>query len=98
MTLPSYSLDEYLVVEQVQKNIGLTLAAGASGGYSVDVSKSGYTPIGILGLVGSGTSSFALQEFYIEGNNAKGYVRNIHTASATLNYYKFTILYKKNQS
>lgn len=73
------------------------LSLPASGGAhdSADVSKSGYTPVGIVGITGSGTSGCNIMEFYLSGTTAYIWANN-NTSTAKSPTYKLTILYFKS--
>ena len=75
----------------VTQNIG----AGANVTFECDATKSGYTPIGIVGYSGASNSGCSVSDMYLDGNKAKLYVTN-HTSSAKSNVsYRALVLYKK---
>lgn len=84
------SLNSKIVTQSFSAS--LTLEANASGSTSVDVSKPGYTPVGIISVLISGTTVFTLGAFYITQNNAAIYAYNTLNASRT-GTLTFTILY-----
>lgn len=62
-----------------------------------NISRTGYTPLGIVGLLGSGTSALAFQDHYIDGTTAYFYMRNVSGARATgISNIRVRILYVKN--
>lgn len=69
-----------------------TLAANAEGHFSIDVSKDGYTPVGIVAIQGRGNSGLYVTDFYIDGVNATLWYINPRTASRTFTY-TITVLY-----
>ena len=73
----------------------LSLPASGTAHDSKDVSKTGYTPVGIVGITGSGTTGCNLMEFYLSGTTASIWVTN-NTATAKSPTYKLTILYFKS--
>ena len=87
-----------LVTEDKSNTTSLTLSAGATGSRDINISKTGYTPLGIMTFGGSGTSSFAWADWYFTDNNtARVYCRNISGSSATLNSVTVKVLYMKNR-
>ncbi len=85
-----------ITTEAFTITISESVAAGTTKSYSKDVTKNGYTPLGVIQQFGSGTGSFAFQDYYIEGNSLVVYVRNVSGSAATLNYIKVVVLYKAN--
>lgn len=85
-----------LFVEKLTFSESKTIASGGSTSFNVSVAKSGCTPIGIVGIIGSGTSSLALQEYSIQGNNAIIYYGNITSSQKTVSNLSLNILYKRN--
>lgn len=69
-----------------------TLAAGGEGHVTINVAKTGYTPVGIIGITGSGNSGLYVTDFYIDGTTATLWYRNPGTASKTFTY-TITVLY-----
>lgn len=71
------------------------IAAFESGYVTVDVTRTGYTPIGIVGIRGSGTGGLAYSDFYISSGNAIIYYRETqgNARNTTLNAI---VLYSKN--
>ncbi len=86
-------IDTCIVVEE--KSSSFTAAATSSGNISIDIEKSGYTPIGIVGITGQNTSPLAYSDFYIESDTtAKVYYYNRGSSiSITL---VLRVLYKKS--
>ena len=85
-----------LLVEAVKTGSSGSVSAGGKGHITKDVSKSGYTPIGVVGWTGSGTSNFAISECYVSGTTFYIYYWNLSSASQTLSYINAYILYQKN--
>ena len=62
-----------------------TPAASSSGNVTIDVSKSGYTAIGIVGITGTNTSVLSFSDFYLESaTSAKVYYYNNSSAGTQL--------------
>ena len=91
------ALDNGYVVENKTSTQTTVGANGYSGALSVNVAKSGYTPIGIVGISKSGGSSLYcfVSNYSISGNNITFYLRNTYNGSATVTT-TFSVLYKKN--
>lgn len=71
----------------------------ASGGISVDinVALSGYTPVGLVGWYGSGTSKCYMADFRIkDATTARIYPRNLTTSETTISSISIYVLYVKN--
>ena len=73
----------------------LSLPASGTAHDSKDVSKTGYTPVGIVGITGSNTTGCNIMEFYLSGTTAYIWANN-NTATAKTPTYKLTILYFKS--
>lgn len=73
------------------------VTAGGTGSTQFNVSESGYTPIGILTISGSGTSGLSYSDWYFEtSSSAKIYFRNNTTSNKTGVKLTVTILYIKS--
>ena len=60
------------------------------------VTESGWTPLGIVGWVGSGTTLFSYADYYLDSaNTAKIYFTNTTSSAKTLNNLRMKILYYK---
>ena len=70
------------------------VAAGAVKSFSIGTAYTGYTPIGIVSITGSGTSGLVLQEYYLYGGNAVIYFKNTTNNPITPSLITVTILYK----
>ena len=75
-----------------------TVTAGSTGNVSADASRTGYTPIGIVGYTGSGISYFSIYEMRIYQGSAYFGIRNLRNESSTLTSLTAYVLYKKNLS
>ena len=82
-----------IVVES--KSATFTPASTSSSNVTVNIAKTGYTPIGIVGITGQNTSIMSYSDWYVESNTtAKVYYR----ASSTSYEVTLTlrVLYKKS--
>ena len=72
-----------LVVEAVQKSV--TVSAGTGAGVTADLSKSGYTPVAIVGFQIAGDSSghAEIRQWRLNINQAYAYVWNNQSAAKT---------------
>ena len=85
-----------ILVETKQMGGTGTVAAGSTKDVSLDVTKQGYKPVGIIGYTGSGTGNFAMQEIYVTVAGAAHYfVRNISGSSNAISYLNVDVLYVK---
>lgn len=84
-----------MVVDTISKS-GITLTANSFIDVIIDATKSGYKPIGVVGISKSGGASVYVvpSTFEIDGNNFKTFLRNTTNSSATVNLIIF-ILYQK---
>ena len=85
------------VVERVSTNttVPRTFSVNASGYFDFPIASTGKTPVGIVGVLGSGTSAFAFEDVYIDSETlARVYVRNVATVAATINNMKVDVLYR----
>lgn len=74
-----------------------TVNAGATGYKDIDVTRAGYTALGVVSVTGSGISAMALLECNLRtANTVRVSVRNVSSAAATFTSYTVTVLYKKN--
>jgi len=90
------SLANLLLVES-KRSDSLTVAGYSMGNVTINVSKTGYKALGIVGLSGSGTRNFAFVDHNLQDNNtiAKIYVNNIKSEKSTISYIDVDILYMK---
>ena len=66
----------------------VTVAAGATSSASMSATRSGYTPIGIVGITGSNTTGFAISDFYIDNsNNVRLYFKNTTSNSQSVTWH-----------
>ena len=82
--------ETYLVVQKNYSGTFTDVAAGGVATYSIDVTESGYKPIGILGYgyAQSGTETFALVSMYIDtATLTTGSIKIKNVSSATAKPY-----------
>lgn len=89
----------YTILETDIKTSSSSVSVAASGyaTATVDVSKSGYTPLGILQIdkTGSASGYCVPSNWSISGNTASVFLRNTSTSAATVTV-SLTILYRKD--
>lgn len=86
-----------MVTDKKTYSTATTLAAGAHATVNVTVTKTGYTPVGIIGVTWSGSGYLSLCGYEITSTtNAALYVVNRGTSSQTVNSYTATILYQRS--
>lgn len=74
-----------------------TVNAGATGYKDITITRTGYTPLGVVSVTGSGISAMALLECSLRSSTTvRVSVRNVSSAAATFTSYTVTVLYKKN--
>lgn len=95
------SFDSFVVEHFTQEN-EYSIPAGGYTGYFYDISKEGYTPVGIVELVATGT--VVLTDFWIQRPNDPNTnlyninigLHNEQTVAATFDKISYSILYMKN--
>lgn len=85
-----------LVTETVEVTNSEQIPANTVKQVLISIAKTGYTPVGIMSVSGSGTTGLVLQEFYIYNNNAVIYFRNATSSAMSPTRFRATILYSKN--
>lgn len=85
-----------LILSHSVDSSSVTVAAGAKTYVTISAAWTGYTPIGIIGITGSGTSGLAISDFYLSGNTVYIYFSNPQSSSQTVNYWRANVLYLKN--
>ena len=88
----------YTIIEtDIKTSSAVSVAASSYATATVDVSKSGYTPLGVLQIDKSGASSgyCVPSNWSISGNTASVFLRNTSTSAATVTV-SLTILYRKD--
>lgn len=84
------------VVEKCTGGTVKTVSAGSQTEYSVDITKSGYTPIGIVGSRLLYNNKVVLDGFYVSGNTAYICFRNYTSSSVEIQGVRVYVLYVKN--
>ena len=81
-----------------------TIAASSTASYSWDVTVAGWTPLGIIGVKvansssgGVNSSNMNFYRWYVSGNTAYLYVKNLATSAAKVDF-TITVIYRKNLS
>jgi hypothetical protein len=83
-------------VQSYSKSVG-TIAAGGSGSIDFNIAKTGYTPIGITGIWGSGTTGMIWNDwFLVNDSTARVWYKNSNGSSVNLSSLSIKVLYKKN--
>ena len=73
------------------------LPASSGTSVNIDITLSGYTPVGLIGWYGSGTSKCFMADFRIKNaTTATIYPRNITTSETTISSITIGVLYVKN--
>ena len=88
----------YTIIEtDIKTSSAVSVAASSYATATVDVSKSGYTPLGILQIDKTGTASgyCVPSNWSISSNTASVFLRNTSTSAATVTV-SLTILYRKD--
>lgn len=94
---------DFIVAETVEIIDGLTVNAGNYATTSKSVAKTGYTPIGIVGVHlenatsgGTYNTYCFTHSFYLSGSTAYFTLRNIHASTNAKVKLSVTVLYVKN--
>ena len=85
-----------IYTKKVRYTESRTFVSQQTANLSVDVTVSGYTPIGCIGFEGSGTTGIAFSDIYIANDNLYAYFINASPTSRSPSYFDFKILYVKN--
>lgn len=84
-----------IVVDTVTSST-VSLSPTTSAQVTIDATKTGYTPVGIVGVKNSlGYGTIPISEMYIENSNVQLRVRNIDSSSFNSSFI-VNVLYKKN--
>ena len=99
VTTLNSNLNDKLVIEQKGIDNSDEIASGTTKRFEIPISKTGYTPIGIVGITGSGTTGIVVQEYYVYSSTiAYVYMRNVSGNSITPTNIQARILYSKNSN
>lgn len=85
-----------LVRERVatSETLPKSCATNAYISFAFDIQKTGKTPIGIVGVTGSGTSAFAFEDVYMQNtSSAMVYMRNLASVTASISAMYIDVLY-----
>lgn len=85
-----------LDIVEINRSAQFSLEAGQASNVEWNIAREGYTPLGIVGLLGSGTSGVAFQDHYINGTKAYFYLRNVTSSRVVISNLRVRILYVKN--
>lgn len=84
-----------ILVENKDITIG-SITAGSYKDFTVSVAKTGYTPIGIVGLRVGGAPAIGINNFYLDSSDVKIRLNNNTSSDITLNASYVTVLYVQN--
>ena len=74
----------------------VSCAANTNSNVSIAIGLTGYTPIGIIGVFGSGSAGCAISDFYIQDlSTARVYFRNNNSTAVSVTW-SVRVLYQKN--
>lgn len=85
------------LVERVEVSNSTSIAANSVKYFDLTTTKTGYTPIGIVAVTGSGTTGLVLQEYFLRDTTAKQariYFRNATNSAITPSKIQADILYE----
>lgn len=90
------TIKQGLIVASVSSTSATSVAANGYASATVDCSKSGYTPIGVVGIhkTGSASGYSVPSNYYFNGNTLTVELRNTSSSAATVNIQVF-VLYQK---
>lgn len=92
-------VDQLIIADNGSIDNSDAIAAGGRKSFLIDIEKVGYTPVGILGVFGSGTGGLSVGDFYLSPNNkATVYLNNNTAAAITPTRVEVRILYTKTRS
>ena len=89
-------LGNLVVSEYMRHSNSTSIPAGGYAAIDIPINKSGYTPIGIVGISGSGTGKLSIMEFFVRQNTAKIYYMNSTQNAITPTYIDAYVLFVKN--
>ena len=92
----SEDVNNMILSEVVSYTNSTPIASGNYASFMVPATKQGYTPIGIIGVSGSGTGKLSLMEFSLGGGFARIYYMNDTNNSITPTRINVNVLYIKN--
>lgn len=89
-------LGSLVVSDYMRYSNSTPIPAGSYAAIDVPINKPGYTPIGIVGISGSGTGKLSIMEFFVRQNAAKIYYMNSTGNAITPTYIDAYVLFIKN--
>ena len=89
-------LGALIVEETVRHSNSTPIPAGNYAAIDIPINKPGYTPIGIVGLSGSGTGKLSIMEYFIRQSTARVYYMNSTGNAITPTYIDVFVLFIKN--
>lgn len=98
--LTEYTFDENTntnpIIVQTKSASAVSVAANTNSNVSISIRLSGYTPIGIVGVYGSGSAGCAISDFYIQDQStARVYFRNNNSNAVNVTW-SVRVLYQKS--
>lgn len=92
------NISSLIVSEERAISNSESVTAGNTRRFDVPIEKTGYTPVGIAWITGSGTTGLVVQEYSItnEKNYSRVYYRNISDQTVTPTRIEVGVLYVKN--
>ena len=93
MVINTKLLKDYIVAEEQEGTFSVNASSFA--GLSLDVAKTGYTPLGIIGI-DTNSNNLYVGKFRILNATAYVTIRNISTSAVNNATYRVAILYLKN--
>ena len=74
------------IVKENKDSSSATVAAGSSANFTIDITKSGYTPLWITGISksGGGNADCVISAYYFSGTDVIVTVRNVSTSARTI--------------
>ena len=92
--LMALNTDRY--INESKSSSSISVAANTTATVTIDIAKSGYTPIGIVGIYAADTDVLAIHEFFLgTATTATVILRNTYSAARTTSI-RVAILYRKN--
>ena len=93
MTINSKIFKDYIIAEEIEGSI--TITASGSTGLSLNLAKTGYKPLGIIGIDTSDNNLY-IGKYRLLNNTAYVTIRNIKNSAINNATYRIAILYLKN--
>ncbi len=87
--------EQHEIIAEVKSSDSLTIPANSTISASFNVTKYGYTPMGIIGIRVT-TAKMNVVEYYVDSTNANCIIRNLDSSSIEGAFVRTRILYKSN--